>query len=885
MLFLACVFAVSLAVLIASHYGDDAAWIVQHLPATVGSGAVLWQIQTTFLSVGFAGLAIAAQLFAETPLAVGASRGRVLDYMGAGQFVGVGLVANALIAIESIWLPSEFGIVIVALAWFAPTVALLVRSVVRLVRLFGRPSLLDEVVRASLVETILTRLTDASGKYASAKNDADALLEWDGSLGAADRSSITLSVPIHEGGRVIRALRPKAVRQAIESLALRATEYEPVEDEEVLEYAPPRVTLAADIGERTRFGQTAFRVITSRPLDDQTAARVTRLLQSSISFEPREAVTAYEESDREISSLKDATSTNLRAGAFATAERALDLLGNVIREVWMAELPAETSWQASRARRRWLFGSIGDVEQDALLSSRAAGMFVSAAMKRAVEAPRADSTSYVDECLRSFTRMWFEILRHGSDNFDVARARIILDIQNLAMFTFASDQDGGDLQARGVWAMVELVKLALDAKRPDAARAAGEELEGLFEFVREGAGRTHVRAGQLVLSAWLDYLAEKRDERDPSDPALHKLLTPRGSWSEIITARHVVDSEQVPFSRWDSWEMKSGNSGRAQVLELSNFIDHAQLAAMASSYGPLPDASSQDIAAEYERLIALLSDKKNLSVQERALLDQLSSAVAKWNENEDARLADEPLAVSRIEKLRLALRETLMDHSRLADTLPVDDDLPLLAVDTEEGGRADASRPILGMNFRVSRHYLVDKIFNQTYADPGELGRVIARGFIEGENAKILAELRTLDPLLKAPSSSAIAGTIMTLGDQAKYHVLVTPFGGLIDVQGWHSPEFREALTLVRHIETSMLDGEAILFDSRSTLRSLRKPEEKDGLAPVADTSISLGVFEDDDDSAEPRVRIETGEYFVVWAGDAPSVTLFGGESEVNQAE
>ncbi|WP_207549387.1 hypothetical protein, partial [Mycobacteroides chelonae] len=63
-------------------------------------------MQTTFLSVGFAGFAIAAQLFAESPLAIGASRRQVLEYIGAGQFVGVGLAANAVIAIETIWLSS-----------------------------------------------------------------------------------------------------------------------------------------------------------------------------------------------------------------------------------------------------------------------------------------------------------------------------------------------------------------------------------------------------------------------------------------------------------------------------------------------------------------------------------------------------------------------------------------------------------------------------------------------------------------------------------------------------------------------------------------------------------------------------------------------------------
>lgn len=148
-LFLVCAFVVSVALLSVAHYDDDPNWITRHLPASAGGDGILWQVQTTFLSVGFAGLAIAAQLFAEAPLAIGASRGRVLEYIQAGWFVGVGLVANVVIAVETIWLPSGLGVLGVALLWFTPTVVMLVVATARLMELFGRPSLLDEVVRTS----------------------------------------------------------------------------------------------------------------------------------------------------------------------------------------------------------------------------------------------------------------------------------------------------------------------------------------------------------------------------------------------------------------------------------------------------------------------------------------------------------------------------------------------------------------------------------------------------------------------------------------------------------------------------------------------------------------------------------------------------------------
>ncbi|SKS83358.1 Uncharacterised protein [Mycobacteroides abscessus subsp. abscessus] len=136
--------------------------------------------------------------------------------------------------------------------------------------------------------------------------------------------------------------------------------------------------------------------------------------------------------------------------------------------------------------------------------------------------------------------------------------------------------------------------------------------------------------------------------------------------------------------------------------------------------------------------------------------------------------------------------------------------------------------------------------------------------------------LRSLQHERLQPSALAIREQIEILGDQAEYYVLLTPYGGLVDVDGWYSPEFSHALTSVIHIETSALDEEAILFDSRETLISCRKPEEKEGLEPVVDTSIALGVFDDVRDTDRPQVRVEIGEYFVVWSGDAPRVFRFG---------
>lgn len=866
--FLGCAFALSLMVLAVFRHGSDPAW-AKHIPAVAGGDGILWQVQTTFLSVGFAGLAIAAQLFAEAPLAIGASRGRVLVYVWAGWFVGVGLVANVLIGIESIWLPSDLGVLAVAVFWFVPTLVLLVVSTIRLMRLFGHPSLLDEVVRLALVETLASRLDEVSRRYSEARSQLEELIRSDVSIGSLEPSAVTLRVQVPRVGLVIKAVKPQLVRRAIASLAPRATEGVAGDTTVGDLYTPAQISLDVEPGDRTRLGETAFRVSTVKELDRAGRDQLVRLFQSSIEFEPPGFVTPDEETDREITNVKDTISTSLRSGAFGTAERALELLGHVILSVWTARPESlSSSRRSSFTRRDWLYRSIGEAEQDVLLSHRAAGLFIDQAMTRALESPRTGSTEYVDECLRSFTRLWSDILLYGGGEFDSLPPRITICVQNLAAYSFSTSDKREDLEARATWAMVELVKLALDARSPKAARLAAEELNGLFEYSdRGGRGRAHVRAGQLVLSGWLDYLAAKGDPRNPVDAQLRALVTPAGTWDEVLSARDLAERGAAPFSRWDWWEMTSTNSRHAQLLELSHYIDRAELSALASSHGTLPPATDQEAASEYRRFMQLLDeDGRQLSPMETRLRQRFSEEVSKWDAAENDRLAQEPLSRNKIAALETALRENLNTRERLAAQILTINDPPQVA---------DQSKPILGMNFRVPRHYLVDEVFNQTYADPKDLGEMIARGFTEGEDQKIVGTLRSQQPDLLDPTAEKIRQHIDALGDDSTHYVLVTPYGGLMDIEGWYSGEFRQALSRVTHVETAALDNEAFLFDRRVALSSCRRPEEKKGLTPVEGTSVALGVFEDVQTSRDPQVRIETGEFFVVWASDASGVHRF----------
>ncbi len=250
--------------------------------------------------------------------------------------------------------------------------------------LFGNPSQLDEVVRASLVESLSSRVEEVSRRYSRATQQLDGLAVWSKSPFDRTSSAATLRVPFRRGGFVIKAIEPNLVRQARDLLApsaipSRATGFE---NDDV--YTPPQIIVDVEFGNRPRLGETAFRVITHEVLDEPRQRRITGLLQSSIEYEAPDAVTPDEKTEREIASLQDAVGSSIRSGAFATAERAVRLLGEVLRGVWKTQL--EGSDSVSRCvrltRQDWLFRSMGEVEQDAVLSPRAAGLFVGQAMAR-----------------------------------------------------------------------------------------------------------------------------------------------------------------------------------------------------------------------------------------------------------------------------------------------------------------------------------------------------------------------------------------------------------------------------------------------------------------------------------------------------------------------
>ncbi|WP_372969801.1 hypothetical protein [Microbacterium sp.] len=873
---------ISAGAVVVGHTWIEPTWAGFPIPSVDGGGGLFWQVQSTFLAVGFASLAVAAQLFAETPLAIGASRSRVLSYIGARGFLAVGLSANGLIAVEAVWSPSNLGVVVVAL-WFCATVWLLISSTTKLMDLFGRPSLLDVVVTETLTVGIAARLKDSAARYERANRDVEGLFADEGSaLTAEIRGSVSMRVRAPDNRLVLKAVKSIFIRRAM-SVLVRARQGGGGSEESSHTFVPPRIHFDLTLGERVRDGQHAFRVESSFALDEESEERVKTFLVESLVFEPEGTVTAVEESLRDVSSLRDTIGSSVRSGSFATAERALEILGTALRGVWVAAPATRDAFPTAPSPTEDLLRAAGDVEQDVILSPRVANIFVDGAMRRAVEAGRTGSIRYVEECLLSFTRMWWDLLRYGDESFEAVRSRIITCVVNIAGYVYSSN-DKSDRQAyvaRAIWANVQLVKLAIDAKNVLAAQRAAEELGALFEHREGEEARARVRAGQLVLSSWMSYLASINDGRDLDAPELRASLKPGGTRSQILDARAMAGRDESPFNRWQWWELNDTGSMRAQTMQMSGHVDSETVDALVAASGPLPDADDSETASSYRRFIYLLKQSGDkLNPAQEHLLDLLEERFDGWERAEDVLLSEAPISEARVKSIREALRDALDGEPRLAEYIPRQ------SVPVNEDGEpaVDVSLPILGLNLLVPRIFVVEEVFKQTYADPTYFGQALATGFRDGEDRRIAEHLRQLSSAPRRLTVAAIRDAIASVDeDEAKHHVLFKPFGGMGNLDEWYDEELRMLLGRVTVIETAVLEDEAFFFDSRTTLLSCREPEQKADLYPVPGTTIALGVFEDAKSEGEPTVRIETGEHFVIWRGERPKVTSFRNSAEVTR--
>lgn len=835
------------------------------LAPTADAGALLWQVHSTFLSVGFAGLAIATQIFTESPVAIGATRSDVLRHVRIPDFAKIGLASNLLIGAEALWLESDAGLLLVVLACLLPTAAAMVWSYWKMLSLLSSPTQLDARVQATLVETVEARLKSLEAVRAASATELESLRANGLVDGPTAPGMERVPVFLPHSDRVVRRIRSRVVQQAVQSAAAITST---VQDSEAKAQDIVRVEISANVelGTRQPSGRAAFWIFIQGTAPAGMVDGIKHILLDALDFEDLGAVTPDEEIAHELGLLRDTLSASLRSGQFNLAERALNMIEAIVRKAWQSpRQPGPISLRLSALRSDWLYRTIAEAELDASLGRRETDLFIDHAMSRTLTSPALASYEHFTLSLASFARIGRLLLEERPPHWPEAWHRLLNGLQNLAEYSFHGEADADDLRTECVWTIVELAKAAIDAENGEAALEAAAFLASIFEHIH-GHLRREVGAGQLVLRAWTLLLASKGRADWAAWAALQQHLTLTGTYDSQVAARSHTERPSGGRGRWEWWELESDGPAKVTVMEMDSYIDKAVLKSMSASWGPLSPASDEQTASTYRRLLSLAEDT---SMTTTPGLDGLIAALRKrideWKESQYVQLSQAPLAASRIAEMRESARAVLTGKNRLATLVPALTEIPELVQD-------DA--PILGMNLRVPREYLVEEVFNSTYADPAQIGQSVGRGFIDGEDRKVCALLRSLNPSPEPLTPEALSSVL----DQAAHtpeRVLVAPFGGP-NLDHWWTTEVQQALSQITLIESAALEDELLLF-SPADFESLRQPEAKQGLTSIADTQVALGVFEDVTGMPRPHVRVESGEKFVVWPRPGAAVRYLHG--------
>lgn len=864
-------FAFGIALFIC-HASPVDALVNRHFRPTLNTDGALWQVQTTFLSVGFAGLAIATQLFVDSPLAFGASRTAVLKFIYAPIFACYGTGANILIALETIWIPSNGGAFLAFILGLLPTTMLLVASSVRLVGLFGNQILLDRLIRKSTQDSYVNRLRKDQKTFEASSEEITRIQSYFESATHNSSNQRSIEIFSKQPNCVVSGYKIKNFEKAARILRIDTFNTTTKSANVESSYKDINLEFLLAPGNRTRSEKPIIQIRANQLTRPEAISRAIRILESSVIYKPESYVTLDETTDRDLTQLKDTISQSLRNGQYAVAKRALELLDQLLREIWQASAAKDARFPQGRiAGGSALRHITRDSELDVILGARTADLLLDNAMTRALTAPESGSKEYIDDSLRSFVRMWSDLLKTNDSQFDRALSRIVICLQNLALFAYSMAPEKLEAQPRASWALVELIKLALDGQSVPNAVAAADQLATLSESKRNINLSSQSLAGQLVLLSWIDFLEPSFSDEHVDLEPLKNSLAISASKKDLLNCYDLLQDRTTPFSRWEHWETSTSAFTGVHVLRFPEKVTTTLYALLCNAPGPLPKISRIDDAFLYRSFLDKCkneSDPRRGKLQE--FINSLETELANWDRFQNQLLLDEPIQNSRVDELKDAFITHYKKNSILSNYLT--------KLSTEHMNIIDSDRR-LGINIRVPKIYFVQKGFNNTFADAAQLGQTLATGFIDSEEDAIIDKLRELTTEFRNGTTAAISNELQKLGNDRKNFIFIIPFGGVGHYEDWYAPALQKLLKDVKVVESSSLpDDEAILFARHTSLELLKLPDPTDGLKELSGTEISFGLFDEGTASEdEPSVRIQLAEKFDLVPNQLPTIYRFHG--------
>lgn len=845
---------------------------------------LLWQVHAGFLAIAFAGLTIASQVYSHSPVAFGVARRSIFAYVHVPQILSAGLVGNLAIGLGATWLASDFAsFVLFAVA--AITIGLVVSGYVRLHSLYTRPAEVDRLIEQSLRSEVLALDAHRQGRIEAARIANAAALR----VGLVDNFSLASfeKFPIRyvEIERIVQAIDGRLLGLAISALQRRAAV--PSASFETSDKMPiglvsgaPQVILRTEPFATLRYGDALFEIGIPNGVTMTDADRedTSRQFHEAVSFFPQTFVDPEAAIIWELTAVQDVAAESLRAGAFGRAERALNLISQATEAGWARPPAPSKGWPDSLRGRDWLVRPFMNIERAAGGQDLVNTVLLDSAMSRCLSAIRHNQPDRFAAEIGSFLRIWELTLDQPLPSS--TQERIMISLQNVAEYGVPNDYPIEQYKDVCTWLFVRLVKAAADARRHKLALRTARYFLGLYKFGEDkGTARLTAQRGRIALGAWL-LLQRSRDEI--IDPELLTLILGGLTGSEVQTARGSLEERPNAVADWHHWESAESLPLEVRVLEIESYADAAAAIALTAGDNMVHAPKTQSEASDIQRILAqldqvddLLWAELKLNASHGNLRAQLVAAEEGWRATENQRLAEAELSGTRIAKFIFGFSKAMDTPSRLAKyfkdngTFDVPPELP---------------PRVLGFKLRAPKHYFVEEVFNNTYAQPESLGSTLAASMLRGEEEGIVQVISESAPAPTAIKVAALVEQLAALDDPSKY-LLITSFGGMSD--SWWEFISKADSTGVRLVEVGLGEelSESIFLVHHDAIVVQSEPEASDRLEPAGGSGIAIGVYNDQvpnentgkyqGAAEEPNVIVEVGEKFAVWLLDASLIKVF----------
>jgi hypothetical protein len=824
----------------------------------------MWQVHAGFLAIAFAGLTIASQVYAESPLAAGTARRAILKRLNVGRLLSVGLTANFLIAMAAIWLSTDAAVLLMFLTAFLFSVGHIVRSYSTLGGLYSDPASIDQLIGITLAEEVEKAIEVASKQDRDVERLADEFLSAGVLLETPVFRASRRDVIHSRNGATISNIRVDLLRFAVRELerlsagALTATEAPQPTDLAPTDASPrPRIVMYARPFRKLRPRAVLFSLY-GDGLDQIPGGEVERVLDTlrgAVVFEPEPYLGPEDRILWEMEAVQDAAREAFGTGALNRATRAITIMERA-NDVGWSIADAGGAPAMSSERRDWLLAPFADLEWSSGTLDGSADILISSAISRSIRAVREEDFDRFVSDVVSFQRIWASSL----DVFEPPEAvldRALVGLQNLAEFVVPPDEKYRAFQESSVWTFVNLVKESVDRDRHRSARRAAGYLIRLYRYERSNQViRTYVEGGKLALAAWL---LLRRSTGGTIDVLLLNLLTDSLGPEIAFSARAYLDRVQSPNSRWEWWESQKLFGLDVNVVQISQFADLATAVSLVKTPGRFSEAKAESdvllasrISDELDKIDEDLANLLGLSKDRSAIRSALTRVVDEWRLIETRELGAQPIADAKVEKFRESFAAAMDGPFRLGDSF-IRSDAQLPQQQTERG--------VIGLNVFVPKQFFVENEESSYYADPSHLGGEFARAMLAGEESRILRALNDLSQAQPEMSVEEFSARLARLNGSEDF--LVVRSFNVIDFAFW--AELGDVVTGagIELVDVDLgpdRDFEVLLVDRTRSIEVRRTPEEKEGLEPIGVTGVSGGVFDDVQAEGEAKVRVEVGE-------------------------